>query len=1342
MQQSLDDNIKILLDFDSNLDERIQETVKYTAKLESKLSSLQDRYDEIRKSRSKASLAEKKSLELQLSLLQKRIASERELSKSYDKFIDSKDIQATNLAIDSLNYKLETLKSRYSEIARGRTAALNEERRNIKSNIASLEERLAVEYRNLSESKKIAALDSKSKSAIYRDYTNWMSLQQKRVIDDMIKEDAKASKSFASNHQYAQQEIIKETKAANAQRLADTTRVQQQIADSEAKSIKFNRTLREQAYKVELAEMKKLKAERDAQAKKDKTASDRTWRGAWIGSDSGTTFGHKFLTTSQYALAGAAIYKVVEALQAFGVATLQADLNMRTMAAVLDLNIGESTKLSQGIRILGEEYGGSLESIQQVAIALGRAGIQTKDLTKATEITLKMARLTGDTFEQSSNAIISYQQVFGNTTSIEMLGDKLAYMANVSRLSTQDIGTLSNYALAAAKNVGLTEDAVGGLAAAFSNAGVNASTIGTQIRRFTTLLTDNSEAVTDFFNKAGVSQQALIYRLQQGGEESNKALLEFVHAIQNNIDSTDFTTLTGKMDILAANSLQLMRNNGDNIDKFVKDLEKGVKGQLDSVQKITDSYAVTLESTWNKILNIATHFGTLFADAFTTIFTSALNAWKGLSNSALAWFYDTFVPFGKAQADLFKATANQAKIQQEIYDLTVKKTRAEKEGDLVNAQYFQSQIDRYQKVDKLLDNQINKTFEMNEAEAKYNKEQLTRAKEVLKLHQQNANLLKSQGKAVPLETKNAIAFLSAEIKKAEAVGTTTKSIETQTSSVKAAGLSFDELQKSVLSSVRNTGESSKEMMDLLTEAKNESYKKINDSIKQLSNNAELAKVAKDIDFTSISQAGLLRLAKSVELKSNQKDLSKEEEISLKTALGYINDIRAVSEKKLEIDRKVSDVTKAIEDAKTKGARNNFRLLSDEQTLLNKEIKAKQSITDYNNKTKQFYEEILYYNEESLSRYQRELDIANSKIESSKLALDTLVLEKGAKEDILALEVNLAKAYSEQASATRNYYVALQKEEDVRKNTAMSIQQSIDEQIHKEQERLGLIKENKELEADRLLIKVNQAEINKKLSKDDADALREQITLVRLYATELLGAQSAFREYSNGVLSESEAWYEATKTGLNSLESGMMDFFDVTSDGWLDWKNLATSVLNDIYKQLLQQLVVKQLVSGIATGMSGLFSSSPGGAGTYTSSELSLIPSNFADGGYTPSQGFMSGGMISGGSRMRDDLYLGTIGGVKTFAMGGEFITKKSSVNSDTKNTLEYINKTGTTPTGNVIVNSPISIELKNESGVALEAELASQMVKQQGDGFEERVVSVIIKRSRTDSSFKNILKGA
>lgn len=338
----------------------------------------------------------------------------------------------------------------------------------------------------------------------------------------------------------------------------------------------------------------------------------REARDAFIGAEGASTrFAHAFGTTLKYAVAGGAIYTFFSTIK-MGfreaiAATVEFDLAMRTTAAVMDMSVQEAFALGQQLNDLGTEFGGTLSEIYNISNALGRAGFEARDLAKGTEIVIKMARLTGDTFDVSTQAVISYQQVFGQTHTIEELGDKLAYVANVSRLSTQDIGTFSNYALSAAKTVGLTVDAIGGMAAAFSNVGVNASTIGTQIRRFSDIMTDTSTAVQDFFLNVGVSQKNLLRDLQSDAETSNAAMLDFADTLRGLTDE-EFASYTAGMDLLARDVLAKLRQTSGEFTKFLNGSLNEAAGGLDRTQDIMDSFKVSWESFINDLKDMAIDF--------------------------------------------------------------------------------------------------------------------------------------------------------------------------------------------------------------------------------------------------------------------------------------------------------------------------------------------------------------------------------------------------------------------------------------------------------------------------------------------------------------------------------------------------------------------------------------------------------------------------------------------------------------------------------------------------------------------------------------------------------------
>lgn len=322
-----------------------------------------------------------------------------------------------------------------------------------------------------------------------------------------------------------------------------------------------------------------------------------------------------------YSALFAGITAVTGAIGASVGAMLEADLASRTLGAILDTNVQQAKSLGASVRELGESYGGTLKDIDSVALALARAGIAQDKLVESTEIVLALARLTGDTFEISANAMITYQQVYGDTKSLKELGNILAYVANMSRLSTQDIGTFSNYALATADSLGVTVNTVSALATAFSVAGVNASTIGTQMRTLFLSLSSDSQAITNMFTTLGINQKNLITQIGRGGTESENALKDFFKAIKD-VDDTTFNQITGEMEKLTGNAYKLARNNYDNFEKFQNDLQNGVKGQLDNVKMILDGYTPILESFWNGFLNTSSEFLSTTSDVIAYAFKS------------------------------------------------------------------------------------------------------------------------------------------------------------------------------------------------------------------------------------------------------------------------------------------------------------------------------------------------------------------------------------------------------------------------------------------------------------------------------------------------------------------------------------------------------------------------------------------------------------------------------------------------------------------------------------------------------------------------------------------------
>jgi len=216
---------------------------------------------------------------------------------------------------------------------------------------------------------------------------------------------------------------------------------EKEVTTEIVENAKVQATTRARSVKTQIRELNKLTL-----ANEKAYASASTLRDA-----EGSSFWHKIKTTSQYAAAGTAFYAVASAVHNAVDAIKEFNKASATMSAVFRISGAEANQLTRQLEDLGTALGGNQKEIYDIAFALGRANVATKDLKDATEVVIKMAYLTGDSFDDATEAIIAYSENFGEATkaglSIKELGDKLAYVANVSRLSTHDIGIFSNYAL-------------------------------------------------------------------------------------------------------------------------------------------------------------------------------------------------------------------------------------------------------------------------------------------------------------------------------------------------------------------------------------------------------------------------------------------------------------------------------------------------------------------------------------------------------------------------------------------------------------------------------------------------------------------------------------------------------------------------------------------------------------------------------------------------------------------------------------------------------------------------------------------------------------------------------
>ena len=307
-----------------------------------------------------------------------------------------------------------------------------------------------------------------------------------------------------------------------------------------------------------------------------------------------------------YTLLFASIGAVTGAFAKGVASVIEYDKALYQFQAVLDATPAKAKILENTLQGLSIQYGEQLGNLNKVALELGRAGVGYEKLGQATKIVTQLAILTGDTIESSSGAIVTYLQVFSSDNfgkalfNVEELGAKLAYLANSSKLNTEDINTFSNYALASAKAVGMTIDQVNALAIALNNNGKAASSVGTNIRRFTEMLGDTNPKIQQFFQSIGVNQQTLQRQIAQGGSEGNKAFIGFIDTLGKYSKESINVSLNGA-DTLMRDTILSMANASEEIKKaFIGSL--GVtSAEINKADKVTESFDRRMKSLANTI---------------------------------------------------------------------------------------------------------------------------------------------------------------------------------------------------------------------------------------------------------------------------------------------------------------------------------------------------------------------------------------------------------------------------------------------------------------------------------------------------------------------------------------------------------------------------------------------------------------------------------------------------------------------------------------------------------------------------------------------------------------------
>jgi hypothetical protein len=239
--------------------------------------------------------------------------------------------------------------------------------------------------------------------------------------------------------------------------------------------------------------------------------------------------------------------------------------------------------------------------------------------------------------------------------------------------------------------------------------------------------------------------------------------------------------------------------------------------------------------------------------------------------------------------------------------------------------------------------------------------------------------------------------------------------------------------------------------------------------------------------------------------------------------------------------------------------------------------------------------------------------------------------------------------------------------------------------------------------------------NKKQNfEKEMDLLREQREREKkFYGTFGEGMKEGFQNMQTAYQDGLQAAQEITQGMTSAFES----FFDYTSQGFMNFRDLAMNILNDIYKALMRTLIIQPLVQGIE----GLFTS---GGGQW-------------QGPLQPGQHYHGGGLVlhSGGmvpQYLVPSFHYGGLNADERAAIlqTGEYVVSRRGVAA-----LDRINQ------GNI--SSPsvdLHVSLENKSGIPLKADYKAP--KFDGKRWVQGIVlDLMVTSPDFKTSFAHLLQG-
>lgn len=500
----------------------------------------------------------------------------------------------------------------------------------------------------------------------------------------------------------------------------------------------------------------------------------------------------------------------------------------------------------------------------------------------------------------------------------------------------------------------------------------------------------------------------------------------------------------------------------------------------------------------------------------------------------------------------------------------------------------------------------------------------------------------------------------------------------------------------------------------------DSYKEIDDAIVKLSPTIE----DRIKEYNRLKQA-------AIEAKSSESDILKKDLPDRFTRSNTVDDKYwedLYSKYKSDYDKSVQEAKKSVQDRK-KLQEDYYDYLAD-LSKTSTEKKVDQEVLSEAYKYQKFIDEHKLSNDQKMALEKNFLGaIDRIQTEAQKDTLkkqEDALLEyyKAIGNDIKAGELQL-KRYREELDKTN--LPQNQKDElysVAETNQSRVVLQKQLEQNERYYEAIGDYALAAQMKIEKLRLELEKdnfsADQIEKIVAAEEKALAKTNAYSSIRIQNITTLKDAMDLYQEQTLVSAKSYGEQVLEIMNNVSSGMNSsfesFFDTQSDNFMDFRNLANNILNDVYMSIMKTMVIQPLVSSITSGIAGFASSSLSSApasSSYNYSAGSLTNSYFQayNGGHIP---FAAGGYTGDGGKYEP----------KGVVHGGEYVIPQWMVkqNKPLVSALEVTRRKGYAEGGSVggsistaQASGNIKIQIINQSGTSMEVTNTKKTMDAEGE---------------------------